>query len=112
MVAFNRFNTLVNGAAQDSANAPRLFRYLTYFNCAFSAVSFGLLLIGTEAGLNTLALIGLVCIAVGALGWLGGLAWMAALFVRDARDMMNGRGSPLRRLFNRRDNHQIDPNPN
>lgn len=112
MAAFNRFNTLVNGAAQDSANTPRLFRYLTYFNCAFSAVSFGLLLIGTEAGLNTFALIGLVCIAVGALGWLGGLAWMAALFVRDVGDMLNGGGSPPRRLFNRRGDHQIGPNPN
>ncbi len=109
MVAFKRLDTLVNGAVKDSANAPRLFRYLTYFNCAFSAISFGLLLIGTETERYTIASIGLVCIAVGTVGWLSGLVWMVILLVRDVREMMSERGSPLRWLFNRSGNRQIDP---
>ena len=110
MVAFNRLTTLVHGRAQDSSSAPYLFRYLTYFNCAFTLLGYGLLLIGNETELQTLTWIALVCIAVGSVGWLVGFVWMTILVVQDIREMIEGGGSALRGLFNRGGNHQVDSN--
>ena len=111
MTTLNRREEHSDGAAKRAGSEPRLLRRSVYANCAFSLIAFGLLLIGDETEQYTLALVGLVFVMVGTLGWIAVFAWLVILFVRDVRAITAKHGSLLRWLFQSSRNRNINSNP-